>query len=236
METVESTKGMETMHTDETMEVIGKEGGEATVHAESAERTESAESAESTPNMQPSSPEVAECLSQEEPAESQTDTELTIQSNQEPDGQLPSEGSPEAAACAALQQVYSDFDFAQEMKDPTFRALYRGECRPTLRQVYEMCHRDTLDQELYQRGYRGAFLDRYQQCLGEIQRQAEARAEETVAARIAEQIRIRGARPAENGMSSHRAVRMHPDVAHMTREDRARLAQRAAQGDEVPLS
>ncbi|MGN1445681.1 MAG: hypothetical protein ACI4WV_05245, partial [Eubacteriales bacterium] len=119
----------------------------------------------------------------------------------------------------AVRQVYPTFDLTHEMQDPVFRALVRGEARPTLRQVYELCHRDALTAEAVSAA------------VAEAVAEAVSRAE----ARLVSHIQARGQRPAENGMADRGAVRMHPDVGRLTRSDRARLAQRAQEGESIRL-
>lgn len=119
----------------------------------------------------------------------------------------------------AVRQVYPTFDLTHEMQDPAFRALVRGEARPTLRQVYELCHREALTAEAVSTA------------VAEAVAEAVSRAE----AQLVSHIQARGQRPAENGMADRGAVRMHPDVGRLTRSDRARLARRAQEGESIRL-
>ena len=48
------------------------------------------------------------------------------------------------AELADLRASYPDADPEQDMNDPVFRGLVCGEIKPTLRQVYELFHRDRL--------------------------------------------------------------------------------------------
>lgn len=55
--------------------------------------------------------------------------------------------------------------------------------------------------------------------------------------RVAEHIRARGLRPAENGLGGGGAgIVVRPDVSRMSRADRAELAARAERGERVKLS
>ena len=119
----------------------------------------------------------------------------------------------------AVRQVYPTFDLTHEMQDPAFRALVRGEARPTLRQVYELCHREAL------------MAEAVSTAVAEAVAKAVSRAE----AQLVSHIQARGQRPAENGMADRGAVRMHPDVGRLTRSDRARLARRAQEGESIRL-
>lgn len=54
--------------------------------------------------------------------------------------------------------------------------------------------------------------------------------------RVAEHIRARGLRPAENGLGGGAGIVVRPDVSRMSRADRAALAARAERGERVKLS
>lgn len=54
--------------------------------------------------------------------------------------------------------------------------------------------------------------------------------------RVAEHIRARGLRPAENGLGGGAGIVVRPDVSRMSRADRAELAARAERGERVKLS
>ena len=93
------------------------------------------------------------------------------------------------------------------MNDPVFRGLVCGEIKPTLRQVYELFHRDRLTAA------------------------AVGNAEQ----RLLDDIRLHGARPIENGVSTPCAVSSHPSVDRLTRSERAQLARRAEHGERIRL-
>ena len=64
-----------------------------------------------------------------------------------------------------------------------------------------------------------------------------ARAGRSAEQRVAEHIRARGLRPAENGLGGGGAgIVVRPDVSRMSRADRAALAARAERGERVKLS
>lgn len=76
---------------------------------------------------------------------------------------------------------------------------------------------------------RGAIERRQEQNMRRAGRSAEQR--------VAEHIRARGLRPAENGLGSGGAgIVVRPDVSRMSRADRAALAARAERGERVKLS
>lgn len=137
-----------------------------------------------------------------------------------------------------LRAVYPTFDPEKEMQDPVFRALALGEVRPTLRQVYELCHAA----EIF-----GAHAEKASEAASEtapgvVSEVDSGAASEAVAAAIAEaeerllgSIRARGYRPPENGLSASGGVRMHPAVDKLTRSDRAQLAKRAERGETIRL-
>jgi hypothetical protein len=148
-----------------------------------------------------------EVQSQPAPVEAAVDAGLHQEQGQ---GQMTLGGPEEdtyGVEAEAVRRVYPTFDLAHEMQDPVFRALLRGEICPTLRQVYEVCHREALTAEAVS--------------------QAEAQ--------LVSHIQARGQRPAENGMADRGAVRMHPDVGRLTRSDRAELAHRAQEGESIRL-
>lgn len=63
-----------------------------------------------------------------------------------------------------------------------------------------------------------------------------ARAGRSAEQRVAEHIRARGLRPAENGLGGGAGIVVRPDVSRMSRADRAALAARAERGERVKLS
>ena len=64
---------------------------------------------------------------------------------------------------------------------------------------------------------------------------AVCRASRQAENRVAEHIRVRGARPGENGLGSGGGILVRPDVSRMSRADRADIARRAARGEHVKL-
>ncbi len=127
----------------------------------------------------------------------------------------------------ALKEIYPDFDMAQFEDDAQFQGLLRGEVRPTLQQVYEMC----CPQVLIQREVAAEVEAKVNQAVEMAVAEAVERAEKNLLSHI----QARGMRPQENGKNASGGVRTHPAVHRLTREDRAKLAQMAQQGETVRL-
>ncbi len=110
-----------------------------------------------------------------------------------------------------LTAQYPDFDLGAALKDAQFCALLRA----------------GVDM-------RTAWFALHAQALLEA---ACVRAGRSAEQRVAEHIRARGLRPAENGLGGGGAgLVVRPDVSRMSRADRAELAARAERGERVKLS
>lgn len=110
-----------------------------------------------------------------------------------------------------LTAQYPDFDLGAALKDAQFCALLRA----------------GVD-------VRTAWFALHAQALLEA---ACVRAGRSAEQRVAEHIRARGLRPAENGLGGGGAgIVVRPDVSRMSRADRAALAARAERGERVKLS
>lgn len=110
-----------------------------------------------------------------------------------------------------LTAQYPDFDLGAALKDMQFCALLRA----------------GVD-------VRTAWFALHAQALLEA---ACVRAGRSAEQRVAEHIRARGLRPAENGLGGGGAgIVVRPDVSRMSRADRAALAARAERGERVKLS
>lgn len=104
-----------------------------------------------------------------------------------------------------------DFDLGTALSDTQFCALLRAGV-----------------------GVRTAWFALHAQALLEA---ACVRAGRSAEQRVAEHIRARGLRPAENGLGGGGAgIVVRPDVSRMSRADRAALAARAERGERVKLS
>ena len=92
-------------------------------------------------------------------------------------------------------------------------AMLRGEIKPTLRQLYEAVHWESMAAERVEAAVAAAVRESEERLLGHI--------------------RARGQRPSENGINAAAGVRMHPAVNRMTRRERAQLARRAECGEHI---
>ncbi len=169
---------------------------------------------EAQPEVQPEDAEQAESDPVEQPDPAAV-TAGTVQAADPTSTQTDMKEDTYGTQAEALRAVYPTFDLEREMKDPAFRGLVCGEVRPTLAQAYTLCHGEELVAEAVRAAVEAAVAE------------AESRLTEHIAAR--------GLRPCENGLSARGAVRMHPSVDHLTREDRAMLARRAGRGESIRL-
>ncbi len=109
----------------------------------------------------------------------------------------------------ALQADYPDFDWMAEMDDPNFvNAIKAG---VPMKMVYE-----------------GKY---HQQMVASSVQATRAQTEKSVA----DSIRAKGSRPAENGASSQSAFTTKMDVNKMTKKDINDIANRVLRGEKVPL-
>lgn len=112
-------------------------------------------------------------------------------------------------AAGALSERCPDFDLHAALADASFCAMLRAGV--PLENAYFALHAD------------------------ELLRSAVCRASRQAENRVAEHIRVRGARPGENGLGSGGGILVRPDVSRMSRADRADIARRAARGEQVKL-
>ena len=158
----------------------------------------------------------------------QQDTDALRPAVSEADGTEPSLSSAELAE---LRKAYPDADAEQDMNDPVFRGLVRGEIRPTLRQVYELFHREQLTEAAIGNAVSDALAREVPVAVEAAVAEAVAQAE----VHLLEDIRLRGARPSENGVGTAGVVASHPSVDRLTRSERAQLARRAEHGERIRL-
>jgi hypothetical protein len=144
------------------------------------------------------------------------------------------EASPEADAAVdaglleeaeGVRAVYPDFDLTAALGDPVLGALLRGEIKPTLRQLYEATHLDTVTA--------GRVASEVQAKVAEAVSAAVAEAVRETEERLLSHIRARGQRPSEVGTGAAAGIRMHPAVSRLTRKERAMLAKRAENGETI---
>lgn len=108
----------------------------------------------------------------------------------------------------ALKEIYPDFDFEVEAENKDFLQLLQNGV--DVRTSYEVAHHD------------------------EIMRGAMQMASAKTAERVADGIRSKGMRPAENGMrGTSKAVEQKIDISKLTAKDIEELSRRAARGEKI---
>ena len=136
-----------------------------------------------------------------------------------------------SAEAEALKLAYPDFDLEAQMQTPLFGALLRGDKRPTLKQIYEMCHQAEIIREKVDKTVAEVVAEAVEKATAEAITRTVTETEERMLSRI----RARGQRPAENGLHAALGVRTHPAVDRLTKADRERLARRASRGETIRL-
>lgn len=106
-----------------------------------------------------------------------------------------------------VKQTYPNFDLAAECRNPQFLSMLRAGV--PVGHAYEVFHLDDIKNGLVQ---------------------ATARQTEK---KVVDGIRAKGARPAENGVSSQSGVTIKSDVSRLSRQDRAEIARRVARGETI---
>ena len=128
-----------------------------------------------------------------------------------------------------VRAVYPDFDLTAALGDPVLGGLLRGEVKPTLRQLYEATHLDSITE--------GRVASEVQtkvaEAVSEAVASAVAEAVRDTEERLLSHIRARGRRPSEVGADGAAGIRMHPAVNRLTRKERAMLAKRAENGETI---
>ena len=109
----------------------------------------------------------------------QAESTETVLSTETAEVGFPEEASVEADAAVdaglleeaeGVRAVYPDFDLTAALGDPVLGALLRGEIKPTLRQLYEATHLDTVT-------------------AGRVASEVQAKVAEAVSAAVAEAVR-----------------------------------------------
>ncbi len=135
------------------------------------------------------------------------------------------------AEAEGLAELYPAFDLDEALADPELGALLRGETVPDLRRLYEATHIDEILESRVQERLDAAVTEALASALPLAVAAAVAESEE----RLLGNIRARGQRPGENGISAASGIRMHPAVNRLTRRERAILAERAGRGETIKL-
>lgn len=103
--------------------------------------------------------------------------------------------------------VYPELDMDRESRDPRFLSMLKAGV--PVQHAYEVLHMDTIKAQVAQDAAR------------------------TSAQRVTDNVRARGARPAENGTSTGSGFLVKNDVSKLTKKDRAEIARRAARGEKI---
>jgi hypothetical protein len=109
----------------------------------------------------------------------------------------------------ATKQIYPSFDFRTEMQNPKFQELLRSHI--DVKTAYEVIHKD------------------------EIIPAAMQFAVQTAEKNFANKVMANGSRPLENGNSSQGASSVTTDPTKMSKEERAKVNARVANGERITL-
>lgn len=107
----------------------------------------------------------------------------------------------------ALKQTFPNFDLNKEVQDPNFVAMLKKGV--PVEHAFKVIHFDDIIQE------------------------AMHTTAVTQEQRIVDNVRARGMRPAENGVSQRSAFTVKDDVSKLTKKDRAEIARRVARGETI---
>ena len=105
------------------------------------------------------------------------------------------------------KQLYPELDLNRESQDPRFVSMLKAGV--PVQHAYEVIHMDEIKTGVAQRTAR------------------------TTAQQVTDNVRARGNRPAENGVSSGSGFLVKSDVSKLTKKDRAEIARRAAHGEKI---
>ena len=106
-----------------------------------------------------------------------------------------------------VKAAYPDFDLNTEAQNPRFMAMLKSGV-PVMH-AYKVMHMDEI--------------------MTDAMQTAAKRSEQAVV----NNIKARGSRPAENGLSSQSAFTVKDDVSKLSKRDRAEIARRAARGEKI---
>lgn len=107
----------------------------------------------------------------------------------------------------AMKALYPNFDFGQETANPAFVNMLKAGI--PVEHAYKVLHMDEI-------------------VSGAVQTAAKQTEKQVV-----DNIRAKGARPAENGTSSQSAFTVKDDVSKLSKKDRAEIARRVAMGEKI---
>lgn len=103
----------------------------------------------------------------------------------------------------ALERKYPQFDLTEELNNPNFVAMIQNNV--PMEDAYKVLHLDEINQQI---------------------QMATEKA-------VTENIRAKGNRPQENGVSSQSATTIKKNVSALSKKDRADIAQRVARGEMI---
>lgn len=106
-----------------------------------------------------------------------------------------------------VKALYPDFDMASECKNPQFISMLKAGV--PVQHAYEVAHLDVIK--------------------GGLAQQTAAQTEK----KVVDNIRAKGARPAENGVNSNSGISIKSDVSRLSRHDRQEIARRVARGEKI---
>ena len=113
------------------------------------------------------------------------------------------------AEADSLKAVYSDFELADEVKNPRFLAMLKSGV--PIKDAYEVAHLDDIKTGV-----------------------AASTAKQTEK-KVVDTIRAKGSRPPENGVSSNSGVIVKTSAASLNKRDRAEIARRVQRGETITL-
>lgn len=102
---------------------------------------------------------------------------------------------------------YESFDLQEEIKNPRFLGLLKSHI--PVKDAYDVLH------------------------LNDIKQNVAAQTAEQTQKYVTDNIRARGSRPAENGVTSQSSIIVKNDVSKLTRQDRDEIARRVARGEKI---
>ncbi len=111
------------------------------------------------------------------------------------------------AEAQEVKAKFPKFDLSKELQDPNFTAMLRS--GTPVEHAYKVLHFDELMTDAMQ--FTTATTEK----------------------RVVDNIRARGSRPNENGVSSQSAFTVRDDVHKLTKKERAEIARRASRGEQI---
>lgn len=108
---------------------------------------------------------------------------------------------------AQVQQTYPNFDFNSEFANEKFVSLLRSGV--PMQHAYEVMHMEDIKNNLM------------------------TSTAQVVEKQVADNIKAKGQRPRENGMTTSNGIVVKSDVSKLTKEDRRTIAQRVARGEQI---